>query len=191
MEHLFEYISTFVVLSEEDKQAIEEAYTVKKLKRKEHLFQQGDSCTVQGFVLSGTMRVFYRDEKGSEHVMQFALRNWWVGDMASFHRGDNSMFGVQALEDTTLLVITKEHFDILLEKVPKLERMFRILVQNSLYALQKRFMATISETAEHRYQNLLHKIPQIEQLVPQYQIASYLGILPESLSRLKKSLLEK
>lgn len=191
MQHLFDYISTFVDISDKDKEAIAEAFSEKQLKRKEHLFQQGDACTVQGFVLGGTMRVYYRDVKGSEHVMQFAMRDWWVGDMASFHKGVSSMFGVEALEDTTVLLVSKENFDKLIEKVPQLDHMFVILLRNSLYSLQKRFMATISEPAEQRYQNLLNKIPQIEQLVPQYQIASYLGILPESLSRLKKNLLEK
>ncbi len=191
MEQLIENMEVHVNLSEADKEVIREAYTLKTLKRKEHLFKQGDANTIQGFVLSGTMRVYYSDAKGSEHVLQFALKNWWVGDMASFHKGEIGVLSVEALEETSVLVIDKRQFERLLEKVPQLEKLLRILVQNNLYALQRRFLATISETAESRYQNLLEKIPSIEQLVPQYQIASYLGILPESLSRLKKNLIEK
>ncbi len=191
MDELIEYMEREIVLSEQDKLCIRAAYVPKNLKRKDHLFKQGDRNTPQGFVLSGTMRVYYTDEKGSEHVLQFAMKDWWVGDMASFHKGESSVLSVEALEDTHLLSIDKEAFERLLEQVPQLEKLFRMLVQNNLYALQRRFLATISETAERRYLHLLNKIPSIEQLVPQYQIASYLGILPESLSRLKKNLLEK
>ena len=122
--------------------------------------------------------------------MLFAFPEWWVGDMASFNTGEFSSLNLQVLEDTIALVIDPSEKEVLLEKVPKLERLFRLMIQKNLSVLQKRFLLTISANASDRYLELIERSPGIEQLVPQHQIASYLGIHPESLSRMKKQLLK-
>lgn len=187
---LIKYFETYIPLSNDEIKLIKSSYSPKLLRKKEILFEQGKRCTIEAFVLSGTLRAYYMDNKGHEHVLNFALPGWWVGDIASFNQGTDAFLSVQALEDSELLVIDPETKEELLRKVPALERVFRIVIQNHLASLQKRFLVSHSETADHRYINLISKIPKIEQLVPQYQIASYLGILPESLSRLKKKMIE-
>ncbi|MFZ9027763.1 MAG: Crp/Fnr family transcriptional regulator [Crocinitomicaceae bacterium] len=188
---LIDYFEAHVSLTAHERALIEEAYSVVELAKKEMLFEQGTKCMTEAFVVSGTLRVFYVDDKGSEHVLNFALPGWWVGDLASFYEGSEAFLNVQALEPSTLLVIDPEKKEKLFRSIPALERIFRIVIQKHLASLQKRLIVNHSMTADQRYKNLLEKIPMIEQLVPQYQIASYLGILPESLSRLKKKLLEE
>ncbi len=189
-EDLINYIEQYITLSDADKQIICDSYKVMHLDKKEFLFHQGDRCETEAFVLNGTLRVFYSDDKGNEHVLNFALPTWWVGDITSFYEGSPAFMSVQALEPSELLVIRPEQKEELFKKIPALERMFRIIIQKHLTSYQNRFLAAISKTADERYMNLLARIPNIEQLVPQHQIASYLGILPESLSRLKRKLIE-
>jgi CRP-like cAMP-binding protein len=187
---LLTYIEQYTVLEQQEKLLIEEAYQHRIIDKKQILFQQGEHCMVEAFVLSGTLRVFCTDKKGNEHVLYFALPGWWVGDLASFYDGIPAFISVQALEKTELLLIDPDTKAKLFERIPSLERVFRIIIQKNLSSLQQRFLNTMSESADQRYLNLLEKIPTIEQLVPQHQIASYLGILPESLSRLKKQLMD-
>jgi CRP-like cAMP-binding protein len=132
--------------------------------------------------------VFYLDEKGNEHILYFAFKDWWMGDIASFNFGEPAIMSAQALEDLQVLIINPERKEDLFKEVPQLERMFRIITQRTLTVLQKRFFLAMSGSAKDRYLQLIQRHPKIEQLVPQYQIASYLGILPESLSRMKKQL---
>lgn len=190
-EPLIDYFESYVSLSEDEKIIISNAYEPYDVSKKAFLFKQGERCEIEAFVVSGALRVFNTDKNGNEHVLNFALPNWWVGDLTSFAEGTPSLFNVQALEDSELLIISPEKKEVLLRQIPALERMFRIIIQKHLASFQRRFLSAISESAEQRYMNLLERIPHIEQLVPQYQIASYLGILPESLSRLKRKMLEK
>lgn len=186
---LLDYLSERVPLDEKDKELIADAYSVMDIKKKDHLFTEGIPCLLEGFVVKGTFRVYYIDQKGQEHVLYFAFRDWWVGDIASFYSGESSMLNAQAMEDSTILLIDPKRKDQLLQDVPVLERLFRIITQKHLTVLQKRFLLTVSANVSERYQELIERSPGIEQLVPQHQIASYLGILPESLSRMKKQLL--
>jgi CRP-like cAMP-binding protein len=185
---LVEYISERVKLSDHDKQLIAEAYHVRKLKRKEMLFEQGKHCQLEAFVLSGSFRVFYVDTRGLEHVLYFAFPDWWVGDIASFYSGEPAGLNAQALEESMVVTIDPQRKAELFDKVPALDRLFRTITQKHLTVVQKRLLLSYSATAAERYQELLKRSPGIEQLVPQHQIASYLGILPESLSRLKKQM---
>ncbi len=190
-QRLINYISKRIELTEDEKERILSFYSIQHIEKKEHLFEQGAPCVVECFVLSGTMRVYYTDPKGLEHVLNFAFPDWWLGDMAAFLSGEPSSLSVQALEDSVVLSIDPERKEALLASVPKLERFFRIIIQKHLSAFQKRFLLTMSASAAERYFELIQRSPGIEQLVPQHQIASYLGILPESLSRMKKRLLNK
>lgn len=190
-DKLIAYFETRISLTEADKDLIRSSYKLKKLKKKEFLFRQGEICKYEGFVTLGSFRLFYTDDKGLEHVLYFAFENWWVGDMASFYEHEPSALNVQALQDSELLVIDEVHKDNLYAKIPALEKVFRVITQKHLTVLQKRFLVTVSANAEARFNELLERCPTIEQMVPQHQIASYLGILPESLSRMKKQIAKR
>lgn len=187
---LITYIESYIELSDHEEQLITEAYQPLHLEKREVLYEQGKVCTIEAYVLQGTLRVYNIDEKGMEHVLNFALPGWWVGDLGSFYQGTPAFTNVQALEDSELLVIHPEEKEALFRQIPALERMFREVIQKHLISFQKRFLCTVSATAEERYKHLMEQVPNLEQLVPQHQIASYLGILPESLSRLKKQMIE-
>jgi CRP-like cAMP-binding protein len=188
LNRLTNYIADRILLSEEDKVLISNAYQIKTLKKKEFLFQQGIKCEIEAFVISGSFRIFYADTKGLEHVLYFAFPDWWIGDIASFNSGEPAALNAQALEESVILCIDPKTKEELFNKVPALERLFRIITQKHLTVVQKRLLLSYSASAAERFQELLKRSPGIEQLVPQHQIASYLGILPESLSRLKKQI---
>ncbi len=190
-KQLLDYINERVFLSEEEQELVASAFKLKQFKKKEFFLEQGKPNKLEGFVVSGTFRVFHIDNKLTEHVLYFGFKDWWVGDSASFNSDIPSFLTIQAMEESWLLFVTWEDKERLYETVPKLERLFRIITMRTLTVLQKRFFLTVGASAEDRYQELIQRHPGIEQLVPQHQIASYLGILPESLSRMKKLLLTK
>lgn len=187
-DKLIKYITDRVHLNATEIEVIKEKFHLRKLSKKDYFVQTGSTNFQQGFVVSGALRVYYTDPKGNEHVMYFAFSDWWVGDLAGFHFNEAATLSVQALEESYILEVSKEDIEDMYLKVPALERLFRIMAQRTLAVLQKRFLLTISAHAEERYKELLQRHPGIEQLVAQHQIASYLGILPESLSRMKKKL---
>ena len=188
---LFNYIEQRVSLSESDKAFIKQRFTLRNIKRKSYFLREGDLGFEQAFIISGTMRVFYIDGKTQEHVLYFGFKDWWIGDLASFELRSPSQLNVQALEDTWVLAFTHNGIDEIFQKIPQMERLFRMMAQRTLAVLQKRLFLTVSASAEERYLALIERHPSIEQLVPQHQIASYLGILPESLSRMKKQRIQK
>ena len=163
----------------------------KKLRKKQYLLQEGDVCRYTSFVEKGMLRMFTVDEKGNEPILQFSSEGWWVADLYSFLTDEPSNYNIEALEECELLLITKESWDILLEKIPAFERYFRILIQNSLIATQRRLMSSISETAEEKYIKLTNNFPGCIQRVPQHMIASYLGITRETLSRVRSQMATK
>jgi CRP-like cAMP-binding protein len=187
---LSDYLSNHISLSNEQLNEICKLYDLKHYSKKELFFNQGDSASKEAFVLSGSWRIFHRDAKGAEHVIYFAFSNWWMGDMASFANQTAAFFSAEAIENSWVLEIDKERKDKLLHAFPAMERLFRIIIEKHLAVLQKRFLLTISTQASERYLELIQRAPGIEQLVPQHQIASYLGILPESLSRMKKNMMK-
>ncbi|MEJ7683074.1 MAG: Crp/Fnr family transcriptional regulator [Segetibacter sp.] len=142
-------------------------------------------CKYTAFVEKGILRSYTVDNKGAEHILQFALEGWWVADLYSYLTNEPSLFNIDALEDCELLLITKSSWDVLLQKIPAFERYFRILIQNNLIATQRRLMGSLSETAEEKYIKLIKTYPDCVQRVPQHMIASYLGITRETLSRVR------
>ena len=133
------------------------------------------------------MRSYKIDDKGHEHITQFAFEGWWISDQLSFLTGQPSEYDIDALEDSELLLLTKQAEEEMLEKIPKFERYFRILLQNSLIATQKRLVSSLSQTAEERYNELVAACPTtLPQRIPQHMLASFLGITPETLSRIRK-----
>lgn len=187
-EVLFKAINDKVSLTEEEQEACKRFFIHKKLRKKQYLLQQDDVCKYTAFVEKGALRAYSVDDKGYEHIIQFALEGWWMSDIYSFLTGEPSSYNIEALEDTELLLLTPNSNEEMLQKVPKMERYFRILSQKSLVAMQRRLIGSLSQSAEEKYSKLVTAYPNIIQRVPQHMIASYLGITPETLSRIRKQM---
>ena len=185
---LFANIDKKVALTEEEKQLCRSFFTNKKLRKKQYLLQEGDVCKYTAFVNKGILRSYSADDNGNEMIVQFALEDWWLADIYSFLTGEASACNIDALEDTEMLLITKPAQDEMLLQIPKMERYFRLMMQSSLIALQRRLLSTLNFTAEDKYLQLIAVLPTIIQRVPQHYIASYLGITPETLSRIRRQI---
>ena len=159
--------------------------------KKQYLLQDGDVCKYTAFVEKGLLRTFTVDGKGNDHVLQFSMEGWWIADLYSFYTGEISSYNIEALEDCELLLITEPNYEILLNKIPILERYFRILIQNNLIATQRRLMDSMSVQAEEKYLKLIDNFPDCLQRIPQHMIASYLGITRETLSRIRGNIAGK
>ena len=176
-----------VKLTDEEKELSRSFFIPKKLRKRQYLLQQGDVAKHVAFVEKGLLRSYIVNEKGSEHILQFAFEGWWISDQFSFLTGEPSEYNIEAMEDCELLLLTKQAEEEMLEKIPKLERFFRILLQNSLIATQKRLASSLSQTAEERYNELIKACPStLPQRIPQHMLASFLGITPETLSRIRR-----
>jgi CRP-like cAMP-binding protein len=163
----------------------------KTVRKRELLLREGAVCKYSYFVVQGSLRSFNTDEKGVEHIVQFAFEDYWMTDMYSFLSCKPALYSIEAMEDTELLRIDATNNELAFAKIPQLERLFRLRLQNAYIALQHRLIAAHSDSAEARYLDLIARYPTIAQRVPQHQIASYLGIAPESLSRIRKRLAGK
>ena len=184
-ELLLQSIEEKISISKEEFDFCKTLFIPKKLRKKQYLLQEGDVCRYTAFVEKGMLRTFTVDEKGNEPILQFSMEGWWIADLYSFLTEEPSMYNIEALEECELLLITKENWEVLLAKVPAFERYFRLLIQNNLIATQRRLMSSLSESAEEKYTKLINNFPGCIQRVPQHMIASYLGITPETLSRIR------
>lgn len=185
---LYKKINEKITLTEEEFNLCKPLFSSKKLRKRQFILQEGDVCKYNIFVGKGLLRAYTIDEKGNEHILQFALEGWWTADLYSFFTGEPSLFNIEALEDSELLLITHPSWESLLTTVPAFERYFRILIQNNLIATQRRLIGSLSETAEQKYLKFTKAYPESIQRVPQHMIASYLGITRETLSRLRRDL---
>lgn len=170
---------------------VEEAYFTsllhhRKLRKRQYLLQAGEVCRYENFVIKGCVRAYTVDDKGEEHIVMFAMEDWWISDMYSFITATPATLHIDALEDTEVLSIEKNDLENVYLRIPLFERFYRLLLQNSIVANQRRVLASISQTAEEQYLAFIRKYPSLDQRVPQSQIASYLGITPETISRIRK-----
>lgn len=155
------------------------------LKKKSFLLQAGEVCNMEAFIVKGCMMTYLLNEEGKETVLYFSIENWWVSDISSFNEQSKSNFYIQALEDCELLYLTPQAKEDLLFKVPHFERAFRLMIQKNLSVLQNRLHAILAKPAELRYDDFLKRYPTIPQRVSQHHIASYLGVTPEFLSKIR------
>jgi len=195
MQHNFalirKNIEKQIVISDDEFRFFSDFLTEKKILKKEFLLKEGEVCNYTGFVTEGCLRTFTRNHEGNENVTRFAIEDYWVGDLYSYLTGDVSPYNIEATIDSKVLLIHKNDMEKVYEQVPKFERFFRIIVQRGYIALEKRFSIDLSSSALQKYENLLQKFNDIELRVSQKHIASYLGITPESLSRIKKKTYKK
>jgi CRP-like cAMP-binding protein len=190
-EVLFQKFDEKIQLTEEEKQLCKSFFTPKKLRRRQYILQEGDVCKYVAFVEKGMLRSYTVDEKGNDHIMQFAFEGWWISDHYSFLTGNPAVYNIDALEDSELLLLSRQAEEQMLQKIPKFEKYFRILLQNNLIATQRRLIGSLSQSAEERYNELINVCPTIPQRVPQHMMASFLGITPETLSRIRKQMTTK
>jgi CRP-like cAMP-binding protein len=187
-ELLFQKFDEKISLTEEEKQLSKSFFIPKKIRKKQYLLQEGDVCKYVAFVEKGMLRLYAIDEKGNEHIMQFAFEGWWMSDQLSFLTGQPSIYNIEAMENSELLLLTRQSEEQMMEKIPKFERFFRILLQNSLIANQSRLANTLSKSAEERYNEMLSACPTLRQRIPLKMLASFLGITPETLSRIRRQI---
>ncbi len=183
---LIYYISKWSNISKEDEAIILSAFEPISIKKKKDLLIAGQVCNYLYFITRGCLRSFYIDSKGVEHVYQIRMDNNWIGDIDSYFTRQNSKYNIEAIEDSNLLRIPVDRLEQLFIEIPGLERYFRILFQKAYINALNRLSATMWETAIDRYNEMLKEHPEIFQRVSLVHIASYLGITPESLSRIRK-----
>ena len=181
-------VKEHISITDEEFEFCKTLFIPKKLRKRQFLLQEGDVCRYTAFVEKGMLRTFTVDDKGNEPILQFSMEGWWVTDLYSYLTDEPSRYNIEALEDCELLLITKPSWNVLLEKVPAFERYFRILIQNNLIATQRRLISSLSESAEEQYSKLIATFPTCLQRVPQHMIASFLGITPETLSRIRSQM---
>ncbi len=190
-ERLLESISQKVKVTEKDLELLKRFLIPKKIRKRQYVLNAGDVCQYITFVEKGMLRSFLVDDTGHEHVVQFAVEGWWISDMGSFLSGNDALYNIEALEDSEVLNLSRQAMDDVMNQLPALERYFRLLMQNNIVALQRRVIAYMSLSAEEKYLKLMNVCPDIINRAPQQHIASYLGITPETLSRIRKQVSHK
>lgn len=185
------YLQDKIALSDEEVEMIRAVGIEKKLRRNQYLLQEGDVWKYHAFVCSGFLKTFSIDDKGQEHIMNFAPENHWTGDRESLINATPATFNIDAIEASELILIEKKNFETLCKTIPQFNDLVNAILQRSFVVSQNRIHATISLTAEEKYQNFLDKFPSIANRVPQHMIASYIGITPETLTRIRRNSAKK
>ncbi|MBE8713014.1 Crp/Fnr family transcriptional regulator [Sphingobacterium hungaricum] len=193
MKRLFDYLNGYLPngISESDFETVKSYFTHKRLRKKQYFLQEGDVCKYYGFILSGAMRQYTVDEKGTEFIVQLFIENWWVGDRESYTTSSPSVYNIDAWEDTELLLITRADVLELIKRCPAFAEIVRIMDERNSIANLKRLTSSISAGAEKRYADFVVTYPNFLGRFPQHVIASFLGITKDTLSRIKRQLLEK
>ncbi|RYF97330.1 MAG: Crp/Fnr family transcriptional regulator [Chitinophagaceae bacterium] len=187
-ELFFQKFSEKVPLTANEQDSIKSYLTPKKIRKKQYLLQEGDVCKYIAFVEKGALKSYSVDEGGSEHIVQFALEGWTISDLYSFITAEPATYNIDALEDSELVLIGKSAHEELLVKVPKYETYIRLQLTGAYLALQRRLTSIISLPLTERYNHFNSLYPDIVQRVPQHMIASYMGLTPETLSRVRKKM---
>lgn len=182
------YINKYVLLTNEEETILLSKLSYRKYLKGQYVVQQGDVCKYSGFVISGCTRTFYVDDEGQEHIVMFSAENWWASEIGSFVSQTPSDYNVQCIEDTELIQLSYIDQEELFKEIPKLERFFRLILEKAFVASQKRIITSFSLTAKEQYLNFKNQYPKLEHRIPQYMVASYLGISREFLSRVKSQL---
>ncbi len=172
------HIARRVSITDEEFNRCAAFFTPRKVRKRQFLLQEGEVCRCISYVTRGCLRIYTVDAKGEEHLIQFAVEDWWASDLQSFLTGEPGTYNIDALEDTQLLMLDRDARERLLEAVPKMERFFRLLIEANHVATNRRIACALGATAEERYLDFTKTYPALVQRIPQKYIASYLGITP-------------
>lgn len=186
---LIAFFENIIPLNPQEKQLVGEFFEPRLYRRRQYLLQQGDVCRCLNFVVRGCLRMYKVDEKGNIHIIQFSVEDNLISDISSLYNHTPSPFNIEALEDTMVLQISSQNLIKLYTQTPKFNLIFRVLIENTLVVMQDRLLQNISTSAQERYRMFLATYPHLPNRLPQTQIAAYLGITPEFLSKIKSELL--
>lgn len=187
-QQIISYFENIARLDENEKQLIQELFIYKVYKRKEFVVKEGEICKNFNFILNGCMRMYLVDDKANIHILQFAAENWIIVDAMSFREKSASKLNIDTLEKTEVLQISPENLKTLYDKASKFNYIIRELLEKHLTSVQKRLLQTLSSTGEERYLEFLKTYSQFSNRLPQTQIAAYLGITPEYLSKIRNDI---
>lgn len=185
VQNLIEHINSITPLTIEEEGIVAELVREKTLARKQFLHREGEVAQYSAFVVEGCLRSYAIDRNGFEHILQFAPANWWISDMYSFVKNKPSELNIDALLETKVLLLSRSCQVSIFDRIPKLERYFRILTENALAASNHRTINYLSLPAKIRYEKFCTMYPTLINTIPQKSVASYIGITPEFLSKLR------
>lgn len=191
IEKLLTHFNSYIPLNEEEKNELQKRVIERYVKRKQFILQKNDVCNNYSFIVSGLFKMYTVDKNGIEHNLHFALENEWICDISSFHFKKPSQLYIEAIEPSVILQIDNSNLKYLFTHYPKLDRIFRVLIENKFMDLENRILQSISSTAEDRYQFFIEQFPNLSNRIPNTQIASYLGITPEFLSKIRNVISKK
>jgi len=189
--NFLKYLEDKFPLTDAERELITEVCVVKKMRKRQYLLQEGDLWLKNAFVSKGIFRSYRVDDRGHEHIFQFSPENWWTGDPGSYFTEAPAKLNIDALEDSEVVLITKQDYQRILKTIPALGDFAKTLLERSFVASQDRIHCLISSTAEEKYQEFIKTYPNIINRVPQHMIASYLGISAETLSRVRNTMVKK
>ncbi|UWX60594.1 Crp/Fnr family transcriptional regulator [Chryseobacterium oranimense] len=190
-ESLQKHIRQYIEISDEKLEKYCSAFKVKKLKKKDFLLKEGDICEAEGFVVNGCFKVFRTDKNADEQILYFGVEDWWVSDIDSFINQIPSQLNIQAIEDSEILLISKEDKDRFYREIPEIESLMRLKFQMSIIALQRRIIDNLSKPSDERYQDFLKEYPKTAHRLTNIQIAAYLGVTPEFISRIRRKIVSR
>ncbi len=188
---IFQNIAKHIRLDPEEEAHFASMLVPRKIKKRQFLLREGEVCRHSAFVTEGCLRGYTVDDNGFEHILQFAPADWWIADMYSLISGLPGNLNIDALEDTEALLLSKADQERLYDDIPKFERFFRIIMEKSLVANRQRILDNMSLTAAQRYAQFCSHYPTLIHRLPQKQIAAYIGVTPEFLSKLRGDLARK
>lgn len=183
---ILRHIARHVTLSPVEEAFFTSLLRHRTLRKRQYLLQAGEVCRHENFIIKGCLRAYTVDAKGETHIAMFGIEDWWISDLCSFITGTPATQHIDALEDSEVLSIEKDDLEKVFLRIPQFERFYRLLLQNAFVSYQRRVLGSISQTAEEQYLSFIQKYPLLDQRIPQSQIASYLGITPETISRIRK-----
>jgi CRP-like cAMP-binding protein len=188
---ILKYVGRHIQLTVEEEAFYRSLLKIKKVRKKQFIGQPDFVFNHRTYIVKGAMRSYMLDANGQDHTVAFGIDDWWIADFNSYIYQQPATLFVEALEESTLIQISYDDEQKLLETYPKFEKFYRILAQNGYAHLQRRILADISLTATERYENFLSKYPLVAARVPQYALASYLGISHELLSKIRNKRVKK
>lgn len=184
-DEIVTHMRRHISLTEAEVELLTQVLSIKDVKKKEHLLKAGEVCRDNYFVTKGCFRLYLITAKGAEQVIQFGIENWWITEYFSLKSGMSSNFYLQAIEPSTVIVLNRKDEEELFQKIPQMERYFRLVLEKAYSAQLNRIHYIFNMTGEEQYRLMVKKYPEFIQRVPQYMLASFLGITPEFLSALR------